>query len=269
MKNVLTIAGYDPSSGAGITRDMDTFFSLGLHGISAPTCTVVQGPMGVAGVRPTPIKTFEEILQNIEETVPVHGVKIGVLCSTAHATAAAAFLKRMGNIPLVIDPVFAAKNGTALLAEKGRARLIRELFPLSPVITPNIDEASLLCNMKITNRSHMEKAADLLFGKGPRAVVVKGGHLKGNPEDIFFDGKHFCTWERSRIKRQIHGTGCTFSSLLAAFLVLGYKTDGAFFAAEEAMEKQLASSYRITKKGYYYISTAAMNRHPSAAGTIK
>jgi hydroxymethylpyrimidine kinase/phosphomethylpyrimidine kinase len=257
MKNILTIAGYDPSSGAGITRDLDIFFSLGLHGLSAPTCTVIQGPMGVMSVRPTPIKTFEEILEGIERDIPVHGVKIGVLCNTSHIKATAAFLKRRGNIPVVIDPVFAAKNGAMLLADNAVATLIKELFPVASIITPNIDEAARMCGMVVKNRGHMEKTARLLLKKGPRAVVIKGGHLKGNPEDIFFDGTVFCTWERKRINRQIHGTGCTFSSLLTAFLVLGNRADDAFFAAEDAMEKQLSSSYRIGPKGYCYLSSAA------------
>ncbi|MBA4390458.1 MAG: hypothetical protein C0399_05925 [Syntrophus sp. (in: bacteria)] len=258
MKSILTIAGYDPSSGAGITGDMDTFFSLGLHGLSAPTCTVIQGPQGVEKVYSTPLKYFREILNTIGKGASLQGVKIGVACDEPYIRETAAFLKNKKGIPVVIDTVFAAKNGTQLITEAGISALTKLLFPMATVVTPNLAEASRLCGKAIKTMSGMKEAARSLIKLGPKAVVIKGGHLKGSPIDIFYDGKEFLSWEKKRIDREVHGTGCAFSSLVASFLVLGYALKDAFFTAEEQMEEVLKASYRIDKLGYFYMSAGIM-----------
>jgi hydroxymethylpyrimidine kinase/phosphomethylpyrimidine kinase len=258
MKNILTIAGYDPSSGAGIARDMDTFFSLGIHGLSIPTCTVVQGPKGVTGIYRRPIKEFKELVALVGKGLPLHGVKVGVGCDAPYIREIAGLLKRK-KVPLVIDPVISAKNGTELITEAGLKVLIKSLFPLAMVITPNIDEASRLSGIQIKTIDDMKEAARFIIETGPKAVIVKGGHLKGNPIDILYDGTEFIQKKKKRINREIHGTGCSFSSLVVSFLVLGYSLKDAFFASEDLMEEALKGSYRIDKKGYFYMSTGIMN----------
>jgi hydroxymethylpyrimidine kinase/phosphomethylpyrimidine kinase len=258
MRNILTIAGYDPSSGAGIVRDMDTFFSLGIHGLSIPTCTVVQGPQGVTGVYRTPMKEFRELIALIGRGLPLHGVKVGVGCDASYIREIAELLENR-NIPLVIDPVMAAKNGTKLVTESGLKTLIKRLFPLATVVTPNIDEASRLSGVQITTIDDMKEAARSIFKTGPKAVIIKGGHLKGNPVDVLYDGIEFSQWKKKRINRVVHGTGCSFSSLIVSFLVLGYTLKDAFFASEDVVEEALKASYRIDKKGYFYMSTGIMN----------
>jgi hydroxymethylpyrimidine kinase/phosphomethylpyrimidine kinase len=258
MKNVLTIAGYDPSSGAGIVRDMDTFFSLGIHGLSIPTCTVVQGPHGVTGIYPTPIKLFKEMVAHLGRQLPFHGVKVGVGCDSTYIREITGLLKKK-NIPLVIDPVMAAKNGTELISEAGLRVLTKSLFARATIVTPNIAEASRLCGTKITTIKDMEEAARMIMTMGPRAVIIKGGHLKGDPVDIFCDGRKFEQWKKKRINREVHGTGCSFSALIISFLVLDHSLKDAFFAAEELMEETLNKSYRIDKKGYFYMSTGITN----------
>jgi hydroxymethylpyrimidine kinase/phosphomethylpyrimidine kinase len=258
MRNILTIAGYDPSSGAGVVRDMDTFFSLGIHGLSIPTCTVVQGPQGVTGIYRTPIKEFKEVIAMMGRELLIHGAKVGVACDAPYIREIAELLKNK-KVPLVIDPVIAAKNGTELITENGLRALINHLFPLAMIVTPNIAEASHLCGTHIKTIDDMKEAARSIMKKGPRAVIVKGGHLKGNPIDIFYDGKEFAQWKKKRINRVVHGTGCSFSSLVISFLVLGYTLKDAFFASEDLMEETLKASYRIDKKGYFYMSTGIMN----------
>jgi hydroxymethylpyrimidine kinase/phosphomethylpyrimidine kinase len=258
MRNILTIAGYDPSSGAGIVRDMDTFFSLGIHGLSIPTCAVVQGPKGVTGIYRTPIKEFKAIVAIMGKDLPLHGVKIGVGCDAPYIREIAELLNKK-RVPLVIDPVTAAKNGTELITEAGLRALIKSLFPLATVVTPNIAEASRLCSTRIKTIDDMKEAARSIIKTGPRAVIVKGGHLKGNPIDIFYDGQEFAQKKKKRINRVVHGTGCSFSSLIVSFLVLGYSLKDAFFASEDVMEETLKGSYRIDKKGYFYMSTGIMN----------
>ena len=258
MRNILTIAGYDPSSGAGIVRDMDTFFSLGMHGLSIPTCTVVQGPKGVTGIYRTPIKEFKEIAAMMGKELPFHGVKMGVGCDTPYIREIAGLLKKKV-VPLVIDPVISAKNGTELITEGGLRALIKSLFPLATIVTPNIAEASRLSGVQIKTIDDMKEAARSIMKTGPKAVIVKGGHIKGDPIDIFYDGKEFAQWKKKRINRVVHGTGCSFSSLIVSFLVLGYNLKDAFFASEDWMEETLKGSYRIDKKGYFYMSTGIMN----------
>jgi len=258
MKNILTIAGYDPSSGAGVTRDLDTFFSLGCHGLSAPTCFVVQGPRGVRDIHPIPVDQFASMLKVIEEEVAIDGVKIGVVWDVPYIEIISGFLKKLKGKPVVVDPIYAAKNGHKLITEEGLKCLVKEILPLTTLFTPNLEEASLLTGKKIKTLDEAKRRARELVRLGPRAVVVKGGHLEGKPVDVFFDGKEIFLREKPRVKQQIHGTGCLFSSLLAAFLTNGYPLEEAFLAAEKEMEQALEKNYSISGAGddggYFYSS---------------
>jgi hydroxymethylpyrimidine kinase / phosphomethylpyrimidine kinase / thiamine-phosphate diphosphorylase len=259
MKNVLTIAGFDPSSGAGITRDLDTFFSLGLHGIAAPTSIVVQGPQGVRGIFPTPLDAFHAMLASIRNDMKVGGVKVGVMWDEHYTEALSDFLPEYSEIPVVVDPVLAAKNGISLLSDKGLKNLIKSVFPKATVITPNLDEASRITGEKVETFKDMEGCARALAATGPQAVIIKGGHLKGQPIDLLFDGSDCISWQRKRIHRVIHGTGCILSSLLVSFLVHGYSIKEAFLASEGFMDDLVKESYQMNKAGYYYMSSGILN----------
>ena len=259
MKNVLTIAGFDPSSGAGVTRDLDTFFSLGLHGIAAPTSIVVQGPHGVRNVFPTPFDAFSAMLTSIREDMRVEGVKVGAIWDEHYVDALSAFLPEYPEIPVVVDPIRASKNGTQLLSDKGFKGLVKSVFPKATIITPNLDEASFITGEKVRTLKDMEGCARALAATGPEAVVMKGGHLKGEPIDLLFDGTDCITWKRKRIDRVIHGTGCIFSSLLVSFLVHGYSIKEAFIASENLMDDLLKESYQVNEDGYYYASSGLLN----------
>jgi hydroxymethylpyrimidine kinase/phosphomethylpyrimidine kinase len=259
MRTVLTIAGFDPSSGAGITRDLDTFFSLGMHGISVPTCFVIQGPGGVESVHPVPVDQFRDMLRVAARGVSPAGMKTGVLFGNAYMEILAEFLRQHEAIPLVIDPVMASKNEMVLLPGEGPQSLKDTLFPLATVVTPNIDEASRLSGMEIRDLDTMKKAAEAIRAQGPRAVVVKGGHLRGEPLDLLCDGRDFRTWQRKRVDRVIHGTGCLFSSFLLAFLAKGYPLAEAFIEAEQRMDEALQGSYRIDQDGYFYAAQGIAN----------
>jgi len=259
MKNVLTIAGFDPSSGAGITRDLDTFFSLGLHGIAAPTSTVVQGPQGVSDIYPTPLDTFHAMLASIREDMRVDGVKIGVAWDERYVEALSDFLPEYPETPVVVDPVLAAKNGISLLNNNGLKSLIKTVFPKTTVITPNLDEASRITGEKIKTFKDMEGCARALAATGPQAVVIKGGHLKGKPTDLLFDGSDCITWQRKRVDRVIHGTGCILSSLIVSFLVHGYSIKESFLASEGLMDDLVKEGYQISKDGYFYTSSGILN----------
>lgn len=255
MRTILTIAGFDPSSGAGITKDLDVFFSLGVHGQSIPSACVAQGPQGVDAVFPTPTDQFSMMLDVAAAGPRVDGVKIGVLWDEPYCTLVASFLRRKGRMPVVIDPVASAKNGVPLVTAGGLLRLKAEIFPLATVVTPNIDEAAVITGTRITTIEDMKEAARSILGMGPKAVIVKGGHLEGEPVDVLFDGEEFAQFKRRRSERQVHGTGCILSSAITSFLVQGYPVKEAFLAAEEFMTAQLRESYRIDDEGYYYSSS--------------
>jgi hydroxymethylpyrimidine kinase / phosphomethylpyrimidine kinase / thiamine-phosphate diphosphorylase len=259
MKKILTIAGYDSSSGAGITKDLDVFSSLGMHGISVPTCLVLQGPQGVQDVYPIPYVQFIEMIDLVKKGLSIDGIKIGALWNEAYVERIALFLEGLDNIPLVVDPVIESKNKTGLLTDKGLAKLIEMIFPLTDVVTPNLHEASLIVGKEVKTLEDMEGCAKDIFDMGPGAVIVKGGHLVGEPVDLFFDGEEFAFWKKHRINREVHGTGCTFSSLMTAFLVCGYDKKEAFLASEKAMEEILGDSYRIDVDGFFYASSGIIN----------
>lgn len=259
MKNILTIAGYDPTSGAGITRDTDTFFSFGCHGISVPACTVVQGPKGVTDVFPTPQDQFSRMLGMINDELRVDGVKVGVVYDQWYIDEISRFLGEKRGIPIVVDPVFASKNKRELITEAGIRRLVGSVFPVVSIITPNIEEASILIGEKICSVQDMKAAAKVLVDSGINAVIIKGGHLKGEPADIFYDGKEFVEWKKKRMDRVIHGTGCSFSSSVLSYLVAGYPMKESFLAAQGHMDRLLREGYRIDADGYYYVSSGIMN----------
>jgi hydroxymethylpyrimidine/phosphomethylpyrimidine kinase len=259
MKKILTIAGYDQSTGAGITKDLDVFSALGIHGVSVPTCIVLQGPQGVQDVYPIPYSQFFEMMDMVKKSSPVDGIKIGVVWNEAYIERIASLLSGLDNPALVVDPVIASKNGTRLLTDEGLKCLIKEIFPVADVVTPNLPEASFIIGKEVKTLEDMESCAKDIFDMGPGSVVVKGGHLTGEPIDLFFDGKEFTSWKKHRIDREVHGTGCIFSSLMTAFLVHGYDMKEAFLASERAMEELLADSYRIDIDGYFYASSGIIN----------
>ena len=253
MRHVLTIAGHDLSSGAGITKDLEIFLALGLHPLSIPTSFVIQGPGGVSDLVPTPAKAFGSMLKAARD-VRLDGIKIGVLGGTTQVRAVSSFLQEYREKPMVLDPVLAAKNGVRLMSDEGLDLIIKDLFPMSYVITPNIDEASAILKKRIRNVKEMEQAARMLFRMGPKNVLLKGGHLPGNPVDLFFDGEEVLRHERPRIDREVHGTGCTLSSLMLSFIVSGYSLKEAFARAEHEMQDILKESYRLNGSGYWYSS---------------
>ncbi len=259
MKKILTIAGYDQSTGAGITKDLDVFSALGMHGVSVPTCIVLQGPQGVRDVFPISYSQFFEMMDMVKKSSPVDGIKIGVVWNEAYIERIASLLSDLDNPALVVDPVMESKNGTRLLSDEGLKCLIELIFPMADVVTPNLPEASFIIGKEVKTLKDMEACAKDIFDMGPKAVVVKGGHLTGEPVDLFFDGKEFTSWKKHRIDREVHGTGCAFSSLMTAFLVQGYDKKEAFLASEKLMEELLADSYRIDSDGYFYASSGIIN----------
>lgn len=255
MKNVLTIAGHDLSSGAGITKDAEIFSALKCHPLTVPTALVIQGPKGVRDVYPTPPKRLELMLRALTEEIAPDGIKIGVACDVSQVEIIAAFLTTQKDVPIVLDPVFKAKNGHELLSEAGRRALVEKILPAVSLITPNTEEAGFLTGLKTIDRDAMRDAAQSLKEKGAKSVLIKGGHLSGEPADLLLEEEGRITWwEKRRINRTIHGTGCTLSSLVLAYLAHGLPLGEAFRLAEKTIDEMLKNSYQIGPEGYYYTS---------------
>lgn len=255
MKNVLTIAGHDLSGGAGITKDSEIFSALQCHPLTVPTALVIQGPKGVRDVYPVPPERLKQMLQTVTEEIPLDGIKVGAACDADQVEAIADFVNTLKDVPIVLDPVFAAKNGHGLLSEEGRKALVEKILPGVSLITPNTEEATLLTGLKIVDRETMKNAAQSLKEKYAKSVLIKGGHLSGEPLDLLLDEKdRILWWEKRRINRTIHGTGCTLSSLMVALLVHGFPLDEAFRSAEGTIDEMLKNSYQIGPEGYYYTS---------------
>jgi hydroxymethylpyrimidine/phosphomethylpyrimidine kinase len=223
MRVALTIAGSDSSGGAGIQADLKTFQALGVFGMSAVTAVTVQDTRKVYDIQEINPKIVHDQITCLFDDIEIHAVKIGMVSSIELIQAIAKALGSVKPPAVVLDPVMISKSGFHLLKEDARDALVRYLFPLAQVVTPNIYEAQTLIGHKIHNIEDMKTAARGILKLGAKNVVVKGGHLrKGQATDILYDGREFITLQSHRVDtKNTHGTGCTFSSAIAANIALG------------------------------------------------
>ncbi len=222
MKRILTIAGSDSGGGAGIQADLKVITVLGGFGTSVITALTAQNTTGVQGVHPVPVPFVEQQMDSILSDIGTDSAKTGMLATPEIVEAVADRIRHYGVSPLVVDPVMVAKSGDSLLAGDAIEALKTILLPLAFVATPNLPEAAVLCGFPVSDPESMKEAAAKIRDLGPKYVLIKGGHLKGPALDILYDGKTFETYEAPRLnKRNTHGTGCTFSAALAAYLAMG------------------------------------------------
>jgi len=224
MRTALTIAGSDSSGGAGIQADLKTFQAHGVFGMTAITAVTVQNTQKVYDIQEIDPEIVKGQIRCLFEDIDIHAVKIGMVSDVALIAAIAEALGPVERPPVVLDPVMVSKSGYALLKEEAQQALVESLFPLAEVVTPNIFEAERLVGHPIATIAEMRTAAREILALGARKVVVKGGHL-GDAEatDILFDGENFRELTSPRYDTpNTHGTGCTFSSAIAANLALGH-----------------------------------------------
>ncbi len=217
----LTIAGSDPSGGAGIQADLKTFHQFGVYGEAVITLLTVQNTVGVRRVDCVSPELLIEQLEAVLEDIPPHAAKTGAIGNAALVEALAGVAGRF-QFPLVIDPVMISKHGAPLLAEDACRLLIEKLLPHATLVTPNLHEASAISGLEIAGRDAMVRAAEAILRLGAKAVVVKGGHLAGAASDIFLSREEQLEFPAVRIDtRHTHGTGCTFSAAITAELAKG------------------------------------------------
>jgi len=221
----LTIAGSDSGGGAGIQADLKTFSALGCYGMSAITALTAQNTMGVTGIHPVPPEFVAQQIDAVMEDIGVDAVKIGMLHSSdvIHTVAERLTHYRVANV--VLDPVMVAKSGHKLLQDEAVEALRMVLIPIATVITPNLPEASVLLQRPIDDVAQMKEACKDLARLGPEAVLLKGGHLRGerSPDVLYVRAEGtLSTLEGCRVETDnTHGTGCTLSSAIAAHLARG------------------------------------------------
>jgi len=242
---VLTIAGFDPSSGAGATADIKTIAAHGCYGVSAITALTVQSGLGVRRVAPVDPKFLTDSLEELTRDVKVSGVHIGMLGSGGVAEAVAGFLERANPANVVLDPVLSSSSGRSLIDQRGVAVLIERIMPLADLVTPNLDEAGLLTGLAVANLEQMKLAAERLREMGAKAVVVTGGHLDC-AIDVLASEAGVQTFRADLLESSnTHGTGCAFSTAVACQLALGRSFEMAVLLAKAYVLLAIRHSYPI------------------------
>lgn len=255
---VLTIAGFDPSSGAGVTADIKTIAAHGCYGVACITALTVQSTAGVLRVEAVDPKLVTETLEELASDIPIAAVHIGMLGSAKVVRAVVEFLgsgkagpNKLPNV--VLDPILKSSSGTDLLDAAGTRLLIEKLIPLADVITPNVDEAAQLAGLKVTDLDEMRAAAAKFHAMGSAAVVITGGHLEKAIDLLSYETKSGAQEEVFKAELQrtnsTHGTGCAFATAIACHLALG---------------RGLAEAALLAKT---YVAAAIAAGHPLGRGT--
>jgi hydroxymethylpyrimidine/phosphomethylpyrimidine kinase len=250
---VLTIAGFDPSSGAGVSADVKTIAAHGCYGVACITALTVQSTVGVRRVKAVDAGLVAETLTELASDVEIAAVHIGMLGSVEVVRAVADFLASQKMQNVVLDPILKSSSGADLVDSAGARLLIEKLLPLATIMTPNIDEASALTGLAVTDTQQMRAAARKLHEMGASAVVVTGGHLEKAIDLLSFTGSRGIEQElfkSARLKSSsTHGTGCAFATSVACHLAMGRGLPEAVLLAKA------------------YVAAAIGNAHPLGHGT--
>lgn len=254
---VLSIAGFDPSSGAGVTADIKTLAAHGCYGVGCITALTVQSTTGITQVQPVSGKMVQETLEELAADFSIAAIRIGMLGSGEVVEAVAKFLKSASWPNVVLDPIFKSSSGAELLDDAAISQLKNLLLPLATVITPNVFEATALTGLAVGNLAEMKAAASRLHDLGARNIVVTGGDVTGDrPEkaidllsaetgDGVFSQSEFAS-DRVR-SNSTHGTGCAFATAVAANLALGKQLYDAVVMAKAYVKKAISTAYPLGK----------------------
>jgi hydroxymethylpyrimidine/phosphomethylpyrimidine kinase len=244
----LTIAGSDSGGGAGIQADLKTFASLGVHGTSVITCVTAQNPVAVSGIQACAPEMLWRQLEAVYGELQPSAAKTGMLYSTSLIRTVTDFLKSSPRMPLVVDPVMISTSGARLLNPAAIELLRKRLLPLATLVTPNLQEAELLTELRLRTVEDLRTAAKALYERHGCPALVKGGHLRGLKEaiDIFYDGHNELLLTAPFLKGvRTHGTGCTYSAAVTAFLSHGVPLSQAVQHAKEYITQAIAGHQLI------------------------
>jgi len=219
--NLISIAGWDPSGGAGVLLDLRVFERLGHRGYGVLTAVTAQDPGRVAGVFPVTARAVAGQFGRLAEGLDVDGLKVGMLGTSANLRAAARILERHQGRPRVVDPVLRSSSGAMLLEKKAWPRFLEAFEGRADLITPNLDEAAVLAGRPVRNVAEMKLAAEKIHLRSGLPCLLKGGHLEVQAVDILFDGREFTAFAHPRVARSVHGTGCFLASAILCYLAEG------------------------------------------------
>jgi hydroxymethylpyrimidine/phosphomethylpyrimidine kinase len=251
----LTIAGSDSGGGAGVQADLKTFAAVGVHGTSAITCITAQNPKEIRGVEAGKPPIVRQQIEAVFAEFPPRAVKTGMLCSAGIVRVVIDFFKGRQRPPLIVDPVMVATSGTRLLEPSAIKLLEHELLPIAMLVTPNADETEILTGKKMRTVDDLRWAARGIQTRFGCAALIKGGHLKGLREaiDIFYDGKTELLLSAPFIPGvSTHGTGCTYSAAIAAYLALGCDLICAVELAKNYITQAIAQCHVV--QGYHVLN---------------
>ena len=238
----LTIAGSDPSGGAGVQADLKTFHQFAVYGEAIITLLTVQNTVRVSRVECLAPELISEQIAAVLEDVPPGAAKTGALGNAAIIEAVAASWKA-NSVPLIVDPVMISKHGASLIAEEAREALVKQLLPLAALVTPNLHEAEALAGFKVETIDDMKRAAERILAFGCKAVLVKGGHLSGSATDVLLADGKLVVLEAARTDTvHTHGTGCTYSAAIAALVAGGATLQEAVVRAKRFIARAIATN---------------------------
>lgn len=241
----LSVAGFDPSAGAGIIADLKTFAAHNCYGVAAITALTVQNTLGVTAVHPVNGSVLKQSILSLLSDGRVKVLKIGMLGNRANAEVILEILQSNPDLPAVLDPVVRSSSDFGLLDSVGLEFLRRKLLPAVTVVTPNMAEAAMLADLPIDSVDGMKAAARKIVDLGARAVVVTGGHLD-KAVNVFCDGTTVESFSGDRVKPEnTHGTGCTFSSAVAANLALGRQLRDAVVLAKAYVVEAIRHAFPV------------------------
>jgi len=264
----LTIAGSDSSAGAGIQADLKTFSALGVYGVSAVTCVVAEIPGKVSRIEPVSVEMVREQISVLAKHFPIAAVKTGLLYSSGIiSVVTGSIVDLWRGIPLVVDPVITATGGDSLLESDAIEAYQRELFPIASLITPNLDEAAQLLGEKIHDSEAMKRAGKELERKFKTAILLKGGHLRGDEAvDLLFADGQVAEFAAPFVRDvATHGTGCTYSAAITAGLAAGMPLQDSITRAKKFVTASIANRLRWKSNAGQNID--ALNHSPDNAGT--
>jgi hydroxymethylpyrimidine/phosphomethylpyrimidine kinase len=252
MIKILSIAGSDPSGGAGIQADLKTFQKLGAHGMAIPVALTAQSSRGVSGTYPVPPQALSRQLKALLSDIRPDAIKTGMLLTQQVVNAVAKAVSSYKIRNLIVDPVIRSSSGRTLLAPEAVRAMKQKLLPLALVITPNVPEAEVLTGIRIMTEDDMDLAAGKLMDMGLRYVLIKGGHRTGPAIDTLYGGKTVLNFSTERVKGEFHGTGCVLSSALAVFIGQGYPVEKAVEKAKRFVDKMLKHAKPVGKDRLKY-----------------
>ncbi|MCX8534215.1 bifunctional hydroxymethylpyrimidine kinase/phosphomethylpyrimidine kinase [Chryseobacterium luquanense] len=234
--SVLTIAGFDGSGGAGIQADIKTISALGCYATSVLTALPVQNTQGVRNIFSIPVEAVSEQIEAILDDVFPDAIKIGMVHTPELVETIVKTLSKYKKVPIVFDPVMVATSGHRLIEEKTIGVIIQKLFPISDIITPNMDEAAILANREVKTLDDMKIAGERIKELGCKNILLKGGHLETEMiTSLFYNNQNSCKtfeWVKTETNNT-HGSGCTLSSAIASFIAQGNEMDKAVALAQK------------------------------------